>query len=79
MGIAKRIADRMPTGKCRCSGFTPSSRCPSPRTRTSATLKAGIIAKLWPLPNDTAVFPGHGASTTIGREKRMNPFVGVDA
>ena len=44
-----------------------------------ATLKAGIVAKLWPLPDDTLVFPGHGPTTTTGREKRMNPFVGVDA
>ena len=44
-----------------------------------ATLKAGIIAKLWPLPDDTAVFPGHGSPTTTGREKRMNAYVGVDA
>ena len=44
-----------------------------------ATLKAGIEAKLWPLPDDTQVFPGHGPPTTVGREKRMNPFVGVGA
>ena len=44
-----------------------------------ATLKAGIVAKLWPLPDDTQVFPGHGPPTTTGREKRMNPFVGADA
>jgi len=44
-----------------------------------ATLKAGIIAKLWPLPDDTIVFPGHGQPTTTGREKRMNAYVGVDA
>ena len=42
-----------------------------------ATLKAGIVAKLWPLPDDTLVFPGHGPTTTTGREKRMNPFVGA--
>jgi glyoxylase-like metal-dependent hydrolase (beta-lactamase superfamily II) len=43
-----------------------------------ATLKAGIEAKLWPLPDDTRVFPGHGPVTTVGIEKRTNPFVGTN-
>jgi len=34
-----------------------------------------IHQKLLPLPEETVVFPGHGASTTIGREKRLNPFL----
>ncbi|MEO2089278.1 MAG: MBL fold metallo-hydrolase [Gemmataceae bacterium] len=42
-------------------------------------LKAGIEAKLWPLPDDTKVFPGHGPVTTVGEEKRTNPFVGAGA
>ena len=39
-------------------------------------LFAGIRARLFDLPDDTLVFPGHGPPTTIGREKRTNPFVG---
>jgi hydroxyacylglutathione hydrolase len=39
-------------------------------------LSDGIRAKLWPLPDDTVVYPGHGPVTKIGREKRSNPFVG---
>jgi glyoxylase-like metal-dependent hydrolase (beta-lactamase superfamily II) len=39
-------------------------------------LAAGIRAKLWPLPDGTKVFPGHGPPTTVGEEKRTNPFVG---
>jgi glyoxylase-like metal-dependent hydrolase (beta-lactamase superfamily II) len=27
------------------------------------------------LPDETIVVPGHGATTTIGRERRMNPFL----
>jgi hydroxyacylglutathione hydrolase len=35
----------------------------------------GIRAKLWPLPDATAVYPGHGPATTVGDEKRTNPFL----
>ena len=34
-----------------------------------------IHDKLLPLPDDAVVIPGHGPSTTIGREKRFNPFL----
>lgn len=34
-----------------------------------------IHEKLLPLPDDTIVIPGHGDNTTIGREKRFNPFL----
>jgi hydroxyacylglutathione hydrolase len=34
-----------------------------------------IEEKLLPLPEDTVVVPGHGANTTIGREKERNPFL----
>jgi glyoxylase-like metal-dependent hydrolase (beta-lactamase superfamily II) len=32
------------------------------------------IARLAGLPDDTRVHPGHGPETTIGRERRVNPF-----
>lgn len=35
----------------------------------------GIHEKLWPLPDDTQVLPGHGPATSIGREKLSNPFL----
>ena len=38
-------------------------------------LKAGIVAKLWPLPPDTVVYPGHGPVTTVGHEKKTNPHL----
>jgi glyoxylase-like metal-dependent hydrolase (beta-lactamase superfamily II) len=38
-------------------------------------LKTGIQRVLWPLPDSTVVYPGHGPVTTTGREKRTNPFV----
>lgn len=39
------------------------------------TLLASIRRELWPLPDDTRVLTGHGPETTIGRERRQNPFV----
>lgn len=38
-------------------------------------LLSGIRAKLWPLPDEAIVYPGHGPATTIGEEKRNNPFL----
>lgn len=33
-----------------------------------------ICSRLFVLPGDTTVYPGHGAPTTIGTEKAENPF-----
>lgn len=33
------------------------------------------LRKLADLPNDFIVYPGHGPATTIGEEKRYNPFM----
>lgn len=38
-------------------------------------LIASIKDKLMVLPDDVAVYPGHGDSSTIGFEKRSNPFL----
>ncbi|MDE6557282.1 MAG: MBL fold metallo-hydrolase, partial [Duncaniella sp.] len=40
-----------------------------------ATLISSIREKLLTLPDDTMVLPGHGPTTTIGEEKRMNPYI----
>lgn len=40
-------------------------------------LTQGIHGKLFTLPDSTVVFPGHGEETTIGHEKRYNPFVAL--
>ena len=38
-------------------------------------LMDSIRDQLWQLDDDTVVFPGHGPKTTIGDEKRNNPFL----
>jgi hydroxyacylglutathione hydrolase len=38
-------------------------------------LRDSIFQKLYTLPDETIVYPGHGPSTTIGKEKMSNPFL----
>ena len=42
-------------------------------------LARSIHTHLWPLEDSTVVHTGHGPITTIGYEKRTNPFVGEPA
>ena len=42
-------------------------------------LAEAIHGKLFTLPDKTIVLPGHGGPTTVGQEKRNNPFVGAPA
>lgn len=43
---------------------------------SQAQLVGAIRAKLLTLPETVKVFPGHGPATTIGHEKRHNPYLG---
>lgn len=38
-------------------------------------LISGIRSKLYDLPDDTILLPGHGPETTVGTEKSTNPYV----
>lgn len=40
-----------------------------------ATLLSSIDEQLLTLPDETRVLPGHGPETTIGRERRANPYL----
>ena len=44
----------------------------------SEVLVQEIGKKLFPLGDEVTVLPGHGPPTTIGTERRTNPFVGVE-
>jgi glyoxylase-like metal-dependent hydrolase (beta-lactamase superfamily II) len=39
---------------------------------------ASLSGKLMTLPDDTTVYPGHGLPSTIGEERRSNPYVNTD-
>jgi hydroxyacylglutathione hydrolase len=45
----------------------------------TAQLLSGIRTKLFTLPDGTLILPGHGPATTVGQEKRTNPYVGDNA
>lgn len=45
-----------------------------PSSRPEALTKS-LQEKVMALPDDTVVYPGHGPETTIGHERRNNPFL----
>jgi len=55
-----------------CGGI---GRTDIPAAQSDLLLK-NIREQLLRLPDRTTVLPGHGPATTIGRERRTNPFVG---
>ena len=44
-------------------------------TGSMSTLVRSVKDKLFVLPDDVVVYPGHGDSTTIEHEKKYNPFI----
>jgi glyoxylase-like metal-dependent hydrolase (beta-lactamase superfamily II) len=42
----------------------------------AAALVRAVRGKLFALPEDLPVYPGHGPATTLEHERRFNPFVG---
>ena len=44
-------------------------------TGSMSTLVRSIREKLFTLPDETKVYPGHGDVTSIGEEKKYNPFL----
>jgi glyoxylase-like metal-dependent hydrolase (beta-lactamase superfamily II) len=38
-------------------------------------LMRSITKKIYQLPDETTIYPGHGPKTTLGIEKRENPYL----
>ena len=67
------------SGLCLCGDliFKGSvGRTDLPGSDTDALLHS-IRSQVFTLPDDTRLLPGHGPETTVGYEKKNNPFVGV--
>lgn len=45
-------------------------------TGSLSTLVRSIREKLFVLPEETRLYPGHGEYTTVGHERKYNPFLG---
>ncbi|HYM66750.1 MAG TPA: MBL fold metallo-hydrolase [Patescibacteria group bacterium] len=71
-GVTLRIGNDLFTGDALFSGSIGRSDF---AISDGEALLAGIRGKLLSLPDELTVYSGHGPSTTIGRERRTNPFL----
>ena len=75
-GVTFRCGDDLWVGDTLFAGSIGRTDLPG---GSFATLERAIHTRLFPLGDDLRVHPGHGPSTTIGRERLENPFVGERA
>jgi glyoxylase-like metal-dependent hydrolase (beta-lactamase superfamily II) len=71
-GVALHCGDHLFCGDVLFAGSVGRTDLPGGDHRA---LVNGIRTRLWCLPGETLVHPGHGPDTTIAREMRDNPFV----
>jgi len=71
-GVSLRIGTNVFTGDALFAGAIGRSDFQNSDGRA---LIQGIRTKLLSLPDETAVYSGHGPATTIGKERRENPFL----
>jgi glyoxylase-like metal-dependent hydrolase (beta-lactamase superfamily II) len=71
-GVSLKIGDHVFTGDALFAGAIGRFDF---HNSDGAALMAGIKTKLLALPDETVVHSGHGPATTIGRERRTNPFL----
>lgn len=72
-GVSLRIGDSVFTGDALFAGSVGRSDF---RNSNGRALLEGIKTRLLALPDDLTVYSGHGPATTIGQERRSNPFLG---
>jgi hydroxyacylglutathione hydrolase len=71
-GVSLRIGDAVFTGDALFAGSVGRSDF---RNSDGRALLHGIKTRLLALPDDLIVYSGHGPATTIGEERRTNPFL----
>jgi hydroxyacylglutathione hydrolase len=71
-GVTLKIGNLLFTGDALFAGSIGRSDF---RNSDGQALIEGIKERLLSLPDDCVVYSGHGPKTTIGREKRSNPFL----
>lgn len=71
-GVSLQIGDNIFTGDALFAGSIGRSDFANSNGRA---LLEGIRAKLLAQPDEHVVYSGHGPATTIGRERRTNPFL----
>ena len=71
-GVTLKIGNALFTGDALFAGSIGRSDFHNSDGRA---LLEGIKEKLLPHPDDTLVFSGHGPASTIGQERRYNPFL----
>jgi len=71
-GICLQTGEKIFTGDTLFAGSIGRTDFPGGEI---ATLISSIKAKLLVYPDQTAIYPGHGPDSSIGAEKRNNPFL----
>ncbi len=71
-GVSLRIGNAVFTGDALFAGSIGRSDF---RNSDGRALLEGIRTQLLSMPDDVVVYSGHGPATTIGQEKRTNPFL----
>ena len=71
-GVTLKIGDHLFTGDALFAGSIGRSDF---RNSDGRALLEGINTKLLSQPDDLIVHSGHGPATTIGRERKTNPFL----
>lgn len=71
-GICLKTDNVLFTGDTLFAGSVGRSDFPG---GSHSTLINSIKSRLLVFPDDTKVYPGHGPNSTIGDEKRLNPFL----